>query len=275
MIHEPRHAGAATTPAQRRATRADLRTLDPADRDDERGLFTSYHRTHDRHLRDLLLERHRPLAEHCANRYTTNADHRDDLRQVALIGLLKAIERFDPTRNVRFATFAFPTITGEIKRYFRDRTWILTVDRRRKELHVQVRAAVDRLTLELGRTPQVGDVARELGRSEEDVLEALEIGGALRSTSLDAPVSDRTQRALTRDAERGLDEHDRRLAMHRLLHRLTDFERSVVYLRFYEDLTQEEIAAQLDTNQMQVSRTLRRALDRLAALAGPAQADLA
>ena len=192
-----------------------------------------------------------------------------------MIGLLKAIERFDPARNVRFATFAFPTVTGEIKRHFRDRTWALAVDRRRKELHVQVRAAVDRLTVELGRAPRVSDVAHALGRSEEDVHDALEVGSALRSTSIDAPMPERTQLALARDAESPVDETDRRLAMHHLLHRLSGFERSVVYLRFYEDLTQEEIAAQLGTNQMQVSRTLRRALERLAALADPARVDLA
>lgn len=265
----------ATTPAQRRAERADWFALDPANRDDELGLFARYRETHDRRLRDELLERHRPLAEHCASRFTTSGEQRDDLRQVALIGLLKAIERFDPTRHVRFATFAFPTIVGEIKRHFRDRTWMLTVDRRRKELHVQVRAAVDRLAVELGRAPRVSDVANALGRSEEDVLDALEIGSAIRSSSLDAPLSERAQLALANDAESSPEESDRRLAVQHLLHRLNGFERSVVYLRFYEDLTQEEIADRLGTNQMQVSRTLRRALDRLAALAGPARADLA
>lgn len=275
MTHETVHTRAATTPAQRRASRADLQELDPTDRADEQTLFAEFSRSRDRRLRDQLLERHRPLAEHCANRFSASGEQRDDLRQVAMIGLLKAIERFDPTRNVRFATFAFPTITGEIKRHFRDRTWVLNVDRRRKELHVQVRATIDRLTVELGRAPLVSDVSRALDRSEEEVLEALEIGSALRSTSLDAPLPDRTQLALSRNADVSIDETERRLAMHNLLHRLSDFERAVVYLRFYEDLTQEEIAAQLGTNQMQVSRTLRRALDRLAALAEPARTDLA
>jgi RNA polymerase sigma-B factor len=264
-----------TTPAERRAARAEWFALDPSNRDDELGLFAEYRKSRDRRLRDQLLERHRPLAEHCAGRFVSSGEQRDDLRQVALIGLLKAIERFDPARHVRFATFAFPTIVGEIKRHFRDRTWMMTVDRRRKELHVQVRAAVDRLTVELGRAPRVSDVAHALGRSEEEVLDALEIGSALRSKSLDAPLGERAQLALTRDAEPALEDSERRLAVHRLLNRLSGFERSVVYLRFYEDLTQEEIAGRLGTNQMQVSRTLRRALDRLAALAGPTQADYA
>src|SRR5215470_19047493 len=153
-----------------------------AGRDAERAAllekFIEYRRTRDRRLRNELIEAHRSLATHLARRFTNRGEPFDDLLQVASLGMLKAVERFDPDRNLEFSTFATATVEGELKRHFRDRTWSVRVPRRPQELHLRLANAINDLSQRLKRPPRIPELAEELGVSEEDVLEAMEVGGA-------------------------------------------------------------------------------------------------
>jgi RNA polymerase sigma-B factor len=235
---------------------------------EDRALFERYRDEHDPVDRELLVERYLPLARQLANRYRSPHEPFDDLFQVAALGLIKAIDRFDPTRGIAFSSFAVPTVLGEIKRYFRDRTWSVRVPRDLQELSLRVDRATSDLTLELQRQPTVPEISAQVGASVEEVLEALHAGGAHRAVSLDAP------RASGDDAGSTLGEtvpiEDTRLrraedraALAQLMRRLTPREREVLLLRFVADLTQAEIGARIGRSQMQVSRIIRQALGRL------------
>jgi RNA polymerase sigma-B factor len=205
-----------------------------------------------------------PLARSLARRYAGKGEPLDDLEQVASVGLLKAIDRFDLSRDVRFATFAVPTIAGEIKRHFRDRGWMLRVPREVQELSARAVRCRDSMTRELGRSPTVSQVAQTLHASVEDVLEALRAAEAYRTRSLDEPLVDGTG-AL--DAIGG-DDEGYELAEHRVLLRLGldelgAREREIVRLRYYEGLTQREIARAVGISQMHVSRLIRRSIDTM------------
>ncbi len=181
--------------------------------------------------------------------------------------MLKAVERFDPDRNLEFSTFATATVEGELKRHFRDRTWSIRVPRRPQELHLRLGNAINELSQRLHRPPRVPELAVELGVSQEDVLEAMEVGGAYRSTSLDARPSDSGEalslesRLGTTDANFDLTEH--RVLLERLLEELPERERTIVRLRFFQDMTQTEIAEEVGISQMHVSRLLARTLVQL------------
>jgi RNA polymerase sigma-B factor len=238
--------------------------------DDERPLderFVEYQRTRDRRLRDELVEAHIPLARFLARRFDHRGESTDDLLQVALLGLLKAIERFDPTRGLQFSTFATPTIVGELKRHFRDKGWAVRVPRRMQELHLQLANAVGTLTQEHGRSPTPSDVAARLGVSEEAVLEAMEAGGLYRLTSLDgAATSDEDGTDLARmigEDDPEFERVEQRSQLYELLGTLPERERAIVYLRFFDGLTQSEIAARIGISQMHVSRLLARSVDHL------------
>jgi RNA polymerase sigma-B factor len=234
---------------------------------DER--FEAYRRTGDRRLRDDLVEEHAPLAQFLARRFANRGEPIDDLVQVALVGLLKAVERFDPGRGLQFSTFATPTILGELKRHFRDRGWAVRVPRRIQELHLQLGRIVASLGQEQGRSPTPREVAERAGVSEEEVLEAMEAGSLYRLVSLDGPA--------TRDDEAselvsGLGEDDpefeqieRRAELDVMLGALPDRERRIVELRFFDGLTQSEIAERVGVSQMHVSRLLARSLEMLRA----------
>ena len=240
------------------------RMTDTADTYDK---FAEYRRTGDRDLRNELVEEHMRLAEFLARRFAHRGEAADDLRQVALVGLLKAVERFEPDRGLQFSSFATPTITGELKRYFRDRGWAVRVPRRIQELHLELDRTVNDLSQELGRPPTPAEIAERAGVLEEDVLESMEAGSLYRLASIDAGRSDDesspspAQRLGEIDAE--LTAVDDRVAVSEMLAVLPEREQKIVYLRFFEGLTQSEIAEEIGISQMHVSRLLVRSLETL------------
>jgi len=230
--------------------------------------FQEYRRTGDRGLRNELVEEHVRLAEFLARRFSHRGESPDDLRQVALVGLLKAVERFEPDRGLQFSSFATPTITGELKRHFRDRGWSVTVPRRLKELHYRLSRLIEELTATLGRSPTIAELAHEAGVEEEEVVEALEVGRAYASRSLTRALdSDEGGGAelidLIDDEERGYEAAENRELLASGLKALDDRERRIVQLRFVEGLTQSQIAVEIGISQMHVSRLIRRALQTL------------
>lgn len=230
-------------------------------------LFAAYTRTRDRRLRDRLVAAHLPLAAHLARRFANRGEPVEDLEQVAALALVKAVERFDPSRGLPFAAFAGPTIVGELKRHFRDTGWALRVPRRIQELHLALAGVVERLTHQLGRTPTVGEVAAAAGAAEEEVLEALDAGRAYRPDSLDAhddaDHTGRPDRPVAAAADPDLDRVEAGATLAPLLATLPERERLVVRLRFFAHMTQSEIAALLGISQVHVSRLLARSLQRL------------
>jgi RNA polymerase sigma-B factor len=229
--------------------------------------FTEYRRTGDRALRNELVEEHVRLAEFLARRFSHRGETHDDLRQVALVGLLKAVERFEPDRGLQFSSFATPTITGELKRHFRDRGWAVRVPRRIQELHLELDRTVNDLSQELGRPPTPAEIAQRAGVLEEDVLESMEAGSLYRLASIDAGRPDDesdtspAQRLGELDGEMGAVED--RVAVTEMLAVLPEREQNIVYLRFFEGLTQSEIAERIGISQMHVSRLLARSLETL------------
>jgi RNA polymerase sigma-B factor len=241
---------------------------------EDRALFERYLRDGDRSAREALVERFLPLARQLARRYQRADEPLDDLVQVASLGLLKAIDRFDPERAVAFSSYAVPTILGELKRHFRDRTWSVRVPRDLQELALRVDRTVASLSRDLHRAPSVGEISAAVGASEEQVLEALEASGAYRATSFDAPrpggdddAGDTMGDAVGReDVGFGLAED--RATLDRLLAAIGEREREVLRLRFVEDLTQAEIGERIGVSQMQISRLIRQSLGRLRSAAG-------
>jgi RNA polymerase sigma-B factor len=240
---------------------------------EDRELFLRY-RDGDTEARDQLVERFLPLARQLARRYQRASEPLDDLLQVASMGLIKAIDRFDADREIAFSSYAVPTILGEIKRHFRDRTWAVRVPRDLQELTLKVDRAVGQLSDELRRQPSVAEIGDALGADEEDVLEALQAGGAYRAVSFEAPrggnggEDDATTLADSIGIdEEGFDRAEERATLARLLATVSPREREVLRMRFEEDMTQAEIGAVIGVSQMQVSRVIRQALARLRAAA--------
>lgn len=232
----------------------------------ENELFAAYRASGDETIRNRLVERYTGFAVALARRFDHRGVALDDLVQVAHIGVLNAVERYDPERGVKFTTFATPTVLGEVKRYFRDRTWVVRVPRGLKDLHIRVSPAVSELHQLFGRSPTITEIANHLGSSEDDVLEAMEAGAAYRPDSTDAPGQQGDgpglgDRFSVPDKELGL--VDERVTVRALMAQLPERERSIVYMRYFEDLTQSEIAERIGVSQVHVSRLLRRALDRL------------
>ncbi len=239
---------------------------------EDRELFVRYHRDGDARARDQLVERFLPLARQLARRYQRAGEPLDDLLQVASLGLIKAIDRFDPDREIAFSSYAVPTILGEIKRYFRDRTWAVRVPRDLQELTLKVDRAVGELSDSLRRQPSVGEIAAAVGAEEEDVLEALQAGGAYRAVSFDAPRTGADEDVATLGDSVGIDEHgfdraEERATLAQLMATVTPRERDVLRMRFEQDMTQAEIGAVIGVSQMQVSRVIRQAIARLRAAA--------
>ncbi|MFI7597290.1 RNA polymerase sigma factor SigF [Actinoplanes sp. NPDC049681] len=216
--------------------------------------------------RDRTIEAWMPLARHLANRYAGRGEPLDDLIQVAVMGLIKAVDRFEADRGVEFAGFAIPTIVGELKRHFRDRTWSIRVPRRLQELRLAITAANSNLTHTLGRSPTVADIAEHLGVTEEDVLEGLEGSRAYNATSLSTPINADGSTELG-DTLGGEDaafaEAETRIALGPALAMLDEREQRIITLRFYGNLTQSQIAEQVGISQMHVSRLLTKALAKL------------
>jgi RNA polymerase sigma-B factor len=217
-------------------------------------------------LRDRAVQAWLPLAQHLSRRYYGHGESPDDLFQVAVVGLLKAVDRFRLDREADFAAFAIPTVLGEIKRHFRDRTWSVRIPRRLQELWAAIRGADADLSARLGRSPSVTEVAAHLGVTEDEVLEGLEGGRAYLSTSLSAPVGAEGSIELG-DSIGAVDGRfeltDNLLALGPALAGLPERQRHILSLYFYEDLTQVEIATRIGISQMQVSRLLNKAIGRL------------
>jgi len=235
-------------------------------RPDHDELFREYRRTGDRALRNQLVQEHLRLGEFLARRFLHRGEPLDDLRQVALIGLVKAVERFEPERGLQFSSFATPTITGELRRHFRDKGWAVRVPRRVQELHLELDRTIATLSQELGRAPTTQEIAARAGVEEEEVLESLEASSLYRLASLDAGRSDDdggspADRAGTEDEELAAVED--RVTVSALLEVLPEREQKIVYLRFFAGLTQSEIADEVGISQMHVSRLLVRSLETL------------
>jgi RNA polymerase sigma-B factor len=218
--------------------------------------------------RDGLVELHMPLVEHLARRFRNRGEPYDDLVQVATIGLIKAIDRYELERGVEFSTYATPTIVGEIKRHFRDKGWAVRVPRRLQELRLSISSATQQLSQELGRSPTVGELAKHLQLSEDEVLEGLESANAYSTLSLDAPDSSGEEDApAVLDSLGGWDEQlegvEYRESLRPLLAQLPDREKHILMLRFFGNMTQSQIAERIGISQMHVSRLLARTLGQL------------
>ncbi len=240
----------------------------------DRELFVRYHADGDEQAREQLVERFLPLARQLARRYQRAGEPLDDLQQVASLGLIKAIDHFDPEREIAFSSYAVPTILGEIKRYFRDRTWAVRVPRDLQELSLSVDRAVGELAESLRRQPSVAEIAVAIDAEEEEVLEALQAGAAYRAVSFDAPRSGASgEEDVTTLAdsvgidEEGFDRAEERATLQRLMSTVTPREREVLRMRFEQDMTQAEIGEVIGVSQMQVSRVIRQAVARLRAAA--------
>jgi RNA polymerase sigma-B factor len=219
--------------------------------------------------RDGLVSLHMALVEHLARRFRNRGEPYDDLVQVATIGLIKAIDRFDSDRGVEFSTYATPTILGEIKRYFRDKGWAIRVPRRLQELRLSLTAATGELTQELGRAPTVVELSDRLGLPPELVIEGLESANAYNTLSLDAPDQNETDATTVLDGLGGEDEAlesvEYRESLKPLLAQLDTREKRILTLRFFRGMTQSQIAEEIGISQMHVSRLLARTLTELRA----------
>ena len=205
--------------------------------------------------------------EHCVRRFRNRGEPHEDLVQVGTIGLIKAIDRFDSARGVEFSTYATPTIIGELKRYFRDKGWAIRVPRRLQELRQQISTATAELTQVLGRSPTASELATAIGCSVEEIVEGLESGNAYATLSLDAGSDAEDHAATILDAvgshDAGLEHVELRESIKPLLDRLPDREKAILMLRFFKNMTQSEIAAEVGVSQMHVSRLLTRTLTHL------------
>ncbi len=209
-------------------------------------------------VRDDLVTGHLPLAEHIARRFRNRGQPEDDLAQVATVGLINAVDRYDPGRGTDFVAFAVPTITGEVRRYFRDSTWAMRVPRRLKELHTSINAVAAKLGQELGRSPRPSELAAALDVTLAEVQEGLQAGYAYRNESLDETDDDNPGR--TSMIDRDLLTVENREALHPVLSKLPEREAAIVVMRFYGEMTQSQIAERMGLSQMHVSRLLSSSL---------------
>ncbi|HLH46313.1 MAG TPA: sigma-70 family RNA polymerase sigma factor [Acidimicrobiales bacterium] len=247
--------------------------LDAAGRAQVREAIARYHRTRAPDAREQVLAAYQGLAYSLAARFAQRGEELDDLNQVALIGLLKAIDRFDPDRGAELTTFATATILGELKRHLRDRGWSVRLPRRIHDLHLGAQQCIDELTQELGRSPSLVEIAGRLDVPVEAVVEALDAGGLRHNTSLEAPLAGGEDQALNSRLgvrDQRLAEIDGRMELSPLLARLPARQRQILNLRFVVGCSQTEIASLVGVSQMQVSRLLARSLAQLRAWAEPA-----
>ncbi|GBC97988.1 RNA polymerase sigma factor SigF [bacterium HR17] len=235
-------------------------------------LFRLWKQTKDMRVRDELIFRHMDLAKALARRFMGRGEPMEDLLQVAIYGLINAVDRYDPDRGTKFVTFAVPTILGELKRHFRDAAWTLHLPRGLQELNQRVYKLMDTMTQTLGRPPTVAELAQELGVSEEQVIEAIEAAGAYEALSLEQELTndedDRPQSlsdVLVASETEEMERWQKRQLLAEAMSVLDERERKIVEMRFFDDLTQTQIAQRLGISQMHVSRLLRRALQKMQA----------
>lgn len=238
-------------------------------RQNSEDLFAEYARTHDTVIRDELIAAHANLVRYLAGKFANRGEPLEDLVSVGNIGLIKAVDRFDPNRGIQFSTFATPTIVGEIRRHFRDKGWSLKVPRRFQELNLAAAKASGELTRKLGRTPNLSEIAEYIGATEEATLSALELANAYSTLSIDAPHggSGDNEGMAARDTLGAEDESLIKLELYgdldRAMECLGERERGVLYFRFFREMSQAEVARQLNISQMHVSRLQQKALKRL------------
>jgi RNA polymerase sigma-B factor len=235
-------------------------------RRERRRLLHAYKQDGDLAARDRLIADLMPLVRSLALRYTGRGESLEDLVQVGSIGLINAVDRFDPERGVELTTYAVPTILGEIQRHFRDKAWAVHVPRSVKELRVRLARVLDTLSAELGRSPTIEELAKAAGAEEEQVIEALESDQAYTARSLSAPVDDESGGSLLElvgEPEGGYAQVEEGALVQAGLEALDPRERRIVELRFFQGLTQSQIAAEIGISQMHVSRLLRSALQTM------------
>ncbi|MEW1722226.1 SigB/SigF/SigG family RNA polymerase sigma factor [Streptomyces sp. NPDC093109] len=260
----------ADAPASERANGPGSRH-DPHDRSGARAMFIALGKLPDgspekAELRNQLVRMHLPLVEHLARRFRNRGEPLDDLTQVATIGLIKSVDRFDPERGVEFSTYATPTVVGEIKRHFRDKGWAVRVPRRLQELRLSLTTATAELSQQHGRSPTVHELAERLGISEEEVLEGLESANAYSTLSLDVPDTDDESPAVADtlgSEDEALEGVEYRESLKPLLEDLPPREKRILLLRFFGNMTQSQIAQEVGISQMHVSRLLARTLAQL------------
>jgi RNA polymerase sigma-B factor len=232
-------------------------------------LLRRYHEQGDLAARKQLIEQYMSLVRSLARRYSYRGEQLEDLVQIGAIGLIKAIDRFDVNRGVELTTYATPNIIGEIKRHFRDRGWAVRVPRGLQELNIQLSRLIEELTVQLGRSPTIAELAKGAGVSEEEVLEALESGRAYSSLSLSAGSAGHDDEGELDPLESlGTEEHQYEVSEDRAVlapgfRVLDERERKILHLRFFEGLTQSQIAQQVGISQMHVSRLIRRSLEKI------------
>jgi RNA polymerase sigma-B factor len=229
---------------------------------DEATLLDRYHRRGDLGARGALVERMMPLVRHIARRYANRGEPLDDLVQVGAVGLIKAVDRFDVDRGVKLSTFAAPNIAGEIKRHFRDRGWSIRVPRDIQELNAKLTQAVDRLTVRLGRSPTIAELAEACQATEEEVLDAMQGAQSYSTVSFEEPIGEnRTALELIGEEDEEFVTAERRVLLSAGMDALDVREQAIMRLRFFEGLTQREIADRVGISQMHVSRLIRRSLE--------------
>jgi RNA polymerase sigma-B factor len=254
---EPFRAGVAA-----RAGRSDR----AIDRTHAKELFRRFVAERDSAVREELVALHLPLVEYLARRFRGRGELLEDLVQVGTIGLIKAIDRFDLSREVEFSTYATPTIVGELKRHFRDKGWAVRVPRRLQELNLTLVKVVAQLSQQIGRSPTIAEIAARTGMREEDVLEGLDTSNAYQVVSLDAPASGENTPTVSEHMgaeDEGLATLENRAALGPLIAKLPERERRILYYRFFRGMTQTQIAERLGISQMHVSRLLNRTLTTL------------
>jgi RNA polymerase sigma-B factor len=241
----------------------------PRNEEEVERLFEEFRRTRDPETRNRLVLMHQNLVRFLAAKFANRGEPLEDLIQVGSIGLINAIDRFEPERGTKFSTYATPTIVGEIKRYFRDKAWNLKVPRSLQELNLQVIKANETLSQHLGRSPTIAEIAAHVGASEEETLDAMELGNAYEMISLDSKLSFEGEAApLTVNdsigvADLGLEKVETYDDLKDAVECLDNREKMIIYLRFFQGLSQTEVAKRLKISQMHVSRLQHKALNRL------------
>ncbi|MHB1457080.1 MAG: RNA polymerase sigma factor SigF [Armatimonadota bacterium] len=250
-------------PTHRNGPVADWADLDTG------SLFERYAETKDPDIRDALVLVHQNLVRFLAGKFSNRGEPIEDLIQVGSIGLINAIDRFDPDRGTKFSTYATPTIVGEIRRHFRDKAWSLKVPRRLQELNLATNKAMDALSQKLGRSPTIQEIAAAVNATEEETLEAIELGNAYDTVSLDTKLpydSESSPLSLAEflgDTDDSLDNLEKFGDLNQALNCLDAREKSIIYLRYFKDMSQTEVANTLNISQMHVSRLQQKALKRL------------
>lgn len=259
---------AAEASAARRRLRRASKGKPAWDKERTRELFRRYKEEGDEEAREQLIVSHVNLVRYIAAKFKNRGEPLDDLIQVGTIGLIKAIDRFDPSRGLEFTTYATPTIMGEIKRHFRDKGWTIRVPRRLQELSAKVNSATDELTARLQRSPSIEEVAEYLGTTADEVLEAMESSSAYSSVPLEAQGSNEDDDAPSvidryASVDGDLEASDDRMVLEEVIGEFPEADQQAIRMRFIDGMTQVEIAKRLGISQVQVSRMLRRALRRI------------